>query len=170
LDITQLLLDDHQEQRRLFSILEQIDRTDTNSLRVVWNRLSTFLEVHAEAEERIFYPALLALGRGDLEGHDPRHETLDAIRDHNDIRDSIAAVAGEAVGSAAWYKAIAAVNEANSDHMAEEEREGMTDFRLHVDRERRHELAVAFISFEVDHVEGVEAEDKDPKRYLDEHA
>jgi NADPH:quinone reductase-like Zn-dependent oxidoreductase len=30
MDITQLILDDHQEQRRLFSILEQLDRTDTN--------------------------------------------------------------------------------------------------------------------------------------------
>ncbi len=29
MDITQLILDDHHEQRRLFAMLEQIDRTDT---------------------------------------------------------------------------------------------------------------------------------------------
>lgn len=166
MDITQLILDDHHEQRRLFAILEQIDRTDRHSLRVVWNRLATFLEVHAEAEERIFYPALLELGRGTPDGHEPQGETIDAIKDHNEIRDAIAAVGGEDVGSAAWYKAVAAVNEANGDHMAEEEREGMTDFRFHVDLDRRHELAVAFAAFEVTHVHGVKPVDKDPEAYV----
>ena len=32
MDITQLILDDHQEQRRLFAILEQIDRGRTEAL------------------------------------------------------------------------------------------------------------------------------------------
>ena len=32
MDITQLILDDHHEQRRLFAILEQIDRGDTKAL------------------------------------------------------------------------------------------------------------------------------------------
>ena len=62
MDITQLILDDHQEQRRLFSILEQLNRTDTKSLAAMWKRLAAFLEVHAEAEEQIFYPALLRFG------------------------------------------------------------------------------------------------------------
>lgn len=170
MDITQLVLDDHQEQRRLFAILEQIDRGDTHSLRVVWRRLATFLEVHAEAEERVFYPVLLEVGRGDLAGHDPKDETLDAIDDHNEIRDAIAAVEGETVGSAGWFKAVAAVNKANGDHMAEEEREGLTDFRLHVPLQRRHDLAVAFIAFETSHVDGVEPVDKDPDAYVAEHA
>ena len=32
MDITQLILDDHHEQRRLFAMLEQISRTDTEML------------------------------------------------------------------------------------------------------------------------------------------
>lgn len=32
MDITQLILDDHAEQRRLFSIIEQIDPKDTDAL------------------------------------------------------------------------------------------------------------------------------------------
>src|SRR5580704_11639279 len=63
-DITQLILDDHHEQRRLFAILEQIDRTDTGVLSAVWSRLAAFLELHAAAEEEIFYPALLQVGLG----------------------------------------------------------------------------------------------------------
>ena len=61
-DITQLILDDHHEQRRLFAILEQIDRSDTEALSAVWGRLAAFLEVHAAAEEAIFYPELLKVG------------------------------------------------------------------------------------------------------------
>lgn len=64
MDITQLILDDHAEQRRLFAMLEQIDRSDTEALSAVWGRLAAFLDVHAEAEEQHFYPALLRLVRG----------------------------------------------------------------------------------------------------------
>jgi hypothetical protein len=58
MDITQLILDDHHEQRRLFAIIEQIDPKDRMSLAAVWKRLATFLEVHAETEEKLFYPAM----------------------------------------------------------------------------------------------------------------
>ncbi len=61
MDITQLILDDHHEQRRRFAILEQIDSADVRSLDEIWTRLSVFLEVHAAAEEEIFYPELVKL-------------------------------------------------------------------------------------------------------------
>jgi hypothetical protein len=63
MDITQLILDDHHQQRRLFAVLEQIDRTNTAALGAVWNRLAAFLEVHAEAEEQLFYPELLRVAK-----------------------------------------------------------------------------------------------------------
>ena len=168
MDVTQLILDDHHEQRRLFSILEQIDRADTGTLAVVWGRLATFLEVHAQAEEEIFYPELLKVGRRTGHLGTVEEETLDAIGDHNEIRDAIAAVAGHEVGSGGWYNAVAAVNVANGDHMAEEEREGLTDFRREAALARRHELAVAFAAFEARHFGGVEPVDKDPRAYVRE--
>jgi hypothetical protein len=169
MDITQLILDDHLEQRRLFSLIEQIDSKDTENLAAVWKRLSTFLEVHAETEEKIFYPALLRVGRraGDKKGVED--ETLDAIKDHNEIRDAVAAVAGKKVGSAAWLKAVAEANEANGDHMAEEEREGLTDFRRQASLELRHKLGVQFIAYETSHVGGVTPVDKDPKQWVEQH-
>jgi len=169
MDITQLILDDHHEQRRLFAILEQIDRDDTDSLTAIWKRLAAFLDLHAEAEEQLFYPALLHLGRGTGGEHTPEEETEDAIHDHNDIRDAVAAVAAHQVGSDEWYDAVAAANVANGDHMAEEEREGLTDFRRHASLETRHQLAVAFAAFEAGHVLGVRPLDKDPQEYIDEH-
>jgi hypothetical protein len=167
MDITQLILDDHHEQRRLFALLEQIDPSDTDSLSAIWQRLATFLDLHAEAEEELFYPALLQLGRGIDEKHDPKEETDDAIRDHNDIRDAVAEAGRHEVGSDEWFAAVAAANKANGDHMAEEEREGLTDFRRHTSLQTRHELAVAFATFEARHVLGVEPRDKDPQEYIE---
>lgn len=165
MDITQLILDDHQEQRRLFAILEQIDPGDTAALSAVWDRLAALLEVHAEAEEQLFYPELLRMGKG-VDEVDAVEETEDAIGDHNDIRDAVAQVTGHEVGSDSWYAAVAEANEANSDHMAEEEREGLTDFRRHTGLQLRHDLAVAFAAFEAAHISGVTPVDKDPESYI----
>jgi Hemerythrin HHE cation binding domain len=166
MDITQLILDDHFEQRRRFALLEQMDTAGVASLSDVWARLAVFLEVHAAAEEEIFYPELvrLALAPRPLARAEP--ETLDAIFDHNQIRDAIAAVAPHRVGSPEWRDAIAAANVANGDHMAEEEREGLTDFRRQVSLPQRHELAVRFVTFEARNFAGVEPVDKDPQEYL----
>jgi hypothetical protein len=163
-DITQLILDDHHEQRRLFAILEQIDRRDTATLGAVWARLAAFLELHAAAEEEIFYPALLHAGM-QARAED---ETVDAIRDHNDIRDTIRAAAGPEIGTTEWEAAIAAVNLANSDHMAEEEREGLTDFRRLASLQWRHDLAVTFAAYEARHFAGVPPVDRDPAEYVSE--
>ncbi|HYZ37720.1 MAG TPA: hemerythrin domain-containing protein [Pseudonocardiaceae bacterium] len=165
MDITQLILDDHQEQRRLFAILEQIDPANTAALGAVWERLAAFLEVHAEAEEQLFYPELLRVGEG-VGSVDPQDETKDAIGDHNDIRNAVAAVADHEVGSQGWYAAVAKANEANSDHMAEEEREGLTDFRRNATLQLRYDLAVVFAQFEATHFSGVKPVDKDPERYV----
>jgi hypothetical protein len=167
-DITELVLDDHHEQRRLFAILEQIDRSDTESLSAVWGRLATFLELHAAAEEAIFYPALLQVGITARRQSGVEDETLDAIGDHNEIRDAVAEVARHQAGSDGWYAAVAGANLANSDHMGEEEREGLTDFRRLAPLRQRHDLAVAFAAYEARNAAGVDPVDKDPAAYVSE--
>jgi hypothetical protein len=167
-DITQLILDDHHEQRRLFAMLEQIDRTDTEALAAVWGRLGIFLELHAAAEEKLFYPALLQVGLAARRAAGVEAETLDAIGDHNEIRDAVAEVANHQVGTDGWFAAVAGANLANSDHMAEEEREGLTDFRRLAGLTQRHELAVAFATFEARNYAGVPAIDRDPAAYVRE--
>ena len=170
MDITQLILDDHHEQRRLFAMLEQIDRSDVDALTSIWRHLGKFLDTHAEAEERFFYPQLLAVGTGAGGRPDVGDETEDAIKDHNEIRDTGRAVDDHPVGSEAWFEAVDACNKANSKHMAEEEREGLTDFRRHTHATLRHDLAIKFAAFEADHADGVAIVDKDPKAYVAEHS
>ena len=168
MDITQLILDDHYEQRRLFAVIEQIDDSDTVTLGEVWSRLAAFLELHAATEETIFYPALLRAGLRSGHAKGAEDETLDAIKDHNEIRDTIALVERRDVGSPGWREAVAAVNKANGDHMAEEEREGLTDFRRTASLQVRHDLAVEFIGLEARNYQGVDPVDRDPATYVRE--
>jgi len=169
MDITQLILDDHAEQRRLFAILEQIGPDDTDALTKVWGRLAAFLDAHAEAEERFFYPALLKRGEGanDADDGTVEGETGDAIKDHNKLRDAVKAVAKYPVGTGAWIEAVGKANVVNSDHMGEEERQGLTDFRRHASLQTRHDLAVKFVAFSAAHITGVKPVNKDPDAYVE---
>ena len=169
MDITQLIADDHTEQRRLFALLDQLGPDDRDSLEAVWSRLRALLDTHARAEELYFYPELLKLGRG-ADGETANEETRDAIKDHNEIRDTATAVDKQEIGSPEWFKAVAAANKANSDHMAEEERQGLTDFRRHADLGLRHRLGVQFIGFEMDHLTGVKPVDLNVDTYVLENS
>lgn len=169
MDITQLIADDHTEQRRLFALIDQLSPDDRDALQAVWSRLRGLLDTHARAEELYFYPELLKLGRG-ADNETPDDETRDAIKDHNEIRDAASKVDEQQFGSPQWFAAVAAANKANSDHMAEEERQGLTDFRRHADIGLRHRLAVQFIGFELDHLQGVKPVDLDVDSYVLENS
>lgn len=170
MDITAEILYQHDQQRRLFALLDEIEPGDAGKLAAIWRRLAILLEVHAEAEERYFYPELLQLGQGaPNDGDSPREETKDAIKDHNEIRDAIAAADRHAPGSDEWWQSVRAAEEANSDHMAEEERDDLPDFRRSADLPTRHRIAIDFLVFEAEHANGITAQDKDPERYVAEH-
>lgn len=166
MDITELILTDHHEQRRMFAMLDDIDRADTITLSAVWERLQILLEVHAAAEERHFYPQLMRIGTGEGSKDSAEGETRDAVHDHNEIRDAIAKVADHEVGSDGWWQAVAAARAENSDHMGEEERESLADFRRHADLQVRHDLAVKFAAYEAEHAGGIKAHDRDVDGYI----
>ncbi len=169
MDITELILSDHHEQRRMFALLDDLVGEQPERIRPVWERLKVLLEVHAEAEEKLFYPRLLDVGAGEGSKDSPEGETGDAIHDHNQIRDAVAAVAKHDVATDGWWQAVAEAREANSDHMGEEEREALADFRRHASLQARHDLGVQFAAFEAEHFRGVAADDHDPQQYVAEH-
>jgi Hemerythrin HHE cation binding domain len=170
MDITQLIADDHTEQRRLFALLDELDAKNGAALKAIWSRLHALLDAHAEAEERFFYPELLKIGRGAADSGSAADETRDAIKDHNEIRDTAANVDRQELGSPDWFRAVAAANKANGDHMAEEERQGLSDFRRHADLALRHRLAVDFARFSAEHLTGVTPVDKDVDAYVLENS
>ncbi len=166
MDITQLIADDHEQQRRLFAQIEQIPAEEKDALAAIWNRLRALLDTHAEAEERFFYPDLLKLGEGGGDADSAEEETEDAIKDHNEIRDAGEAVDRCDVGSKQWFDAVGEANKANADHMGEEERQGLTDFRQHAPLDLRHQLAIRFAAFGAANLTGVKPVDKDPAGYI----
>ena len=170
MDVTEVILHQHAEQRRMFAMLEEWPRDDTDGLAALWSRLEILLEVHAEAEEQFFYPELVRLGTGGGDADSVAEEVEDAVKDHNEIRDAIRKARGAKAGSDAWFEAVLEANVANSDHMAEEERQDLTDFRQHATLELRHDLAVQFLRFEAQHwATGVPVVDKDPEQFVEDH-
>ncbi len=89
-DIIDLIYADHDWLRRQFFRLD--DARSPDELAAIWAVLGARLDAHAEAEETVFYPALLKHGGRDDPGNpegDPEDETEDAISDHNEIRDAV---------------------------------------------------------------------------------
>jgi Hemerythrin HHE cation binding domain len=165
-DITELILAHHNWFREQFARLDDAAAaSDVDALRALWDPLATKLDLHAVAEEQIFYPQLLRRGT-----EDPREATLDAVGDHNDIRDGVHAAEASVVGTPDWWAAIAQTREANDEHMAEEEREGLADFRRNAPIGLREALGQQFARFFEQHetTEAVNVSDKDPQRYVDD--
>ena len=165
MDITELILHDHHEQRRQFALLDEAG-DDPAVLGPLWDQLAALLEVHDAAEEKIFYPRLLDTGQGAGGEDGPESETRDAIHDHNDIRDAVRAASDHPVGSTEWRQGVLDARTANGDHMAEEERAAIADFRQHADLATRHQLGVAFAAYEAAHRTGIEQPDKDADTYI----
>jgi hypothetical protein len=156
-------MDDHEWFRRQFARLD--DASGAEELAAIWEPLAIRLDTHAQAEETIFYPALLR--RGD----DAEDETDDAIRDHNKIRDAVEAARKSTVGTDEWFAAVGRARTENSEHLAEEEDDGLPDFRRHASWELRSRLGELWVQFYAQHPDGVgiRTDDVDPESYLEEN-
>ncbi len=166
MDIVDHILADHAEQRRLFAALDEL-REDPEALGKVFERLKNFLEAHAAAEEKYFYPTLLEKGHGALDSDSAEDTTKDAIDDHNKLANAAEQAAQQEVGSPAWWQWVDQARYQNSKHMAEEERQGLSDFRRHVPPEERARLGAAFLGFEAEHSARYKRENKDPGSYIE---
>jgi hypothetical protein len=166
-DITRLVLQDHEALRRHFADLDDAQASDERSaIAAAWQPLAALLDLHAEAEEVVFYPRLLEVG------HHAEDETEDAIDDHNKIRDAVRDAGQRQIGTDEWWEAVGRARTENSKHIAEEEREALSDFRRHADVATRDELGRRWLEFRAarERPPAVDAEDKDVHEYLEEHA
>jgi len=165
-DIIELIYADHDWFRRQFFALDEARSED--ELRAIWEPLAIRLDTHAEAEETVFYPALLKKG----EAGDPEDETEDAIHDHNKIRDGVRDSRNHPVGTPDWFEAVGRARKENGEHLDEEEREAMPDFIKSASLELRHELAMKWLRFYATHPygRGVDDSDRDVEEYIEENS
>jgi hypothetical protein len=165
-DIVDLIFEDHEWFRRHFFYLD--DAASDEELTAIWEPLATRLDTHADAEETVFYPALLKRGKAG----DPEDETEDAIDDHNAIRDAVAEARRHRVGTKAWFDAVGQARTENGEHLDEEEREALPDFIKSSTPQLRHDLAMQWLQFYYRHPdgEGVDTDDKDPSTYIEQNS
>jgi len=165
-DIVDLIYEDHDWFRRHFFYLDHAATEE--ELTAIWEPIALRLELHADAEERIFYPVLLKEG----DAGDPKDETEDAIDDHNAIRDAVREAGRHPVGSAEWFTAVGKARTENGEHLDEEEREALPDFIKSTSADLRHELAMKWLRFYYAHRDGrgVDTADKDPDEYIADNA
>jgi len=166
MDIVDCILADHDRQRRMFAALEEA-RGNKDALSKLFKHLKDFLEAHAACEEKYFYPTLLKKGEGAVDSDSAEETTEDAIEDHNKIATALEAVMKHEPDSAAWWEALDKANCQNSEHMAEEERQGLTDFRRNVPLQQRVKLAVDYLAFEAAHPSDFQRQEKDPAAYIE---
>ena len=172
-DIIELIYADHDWLRREFFRLD--DAATAEELAAIWDVLSTRLDTHADAEESVFYPALLKHGGRDHPGNpegDPEDETEDAITDHNSIRDAVRRSRQHAPGSDAWFEAVIAARKENGVHLDEEEREAMPDFIKSASLDLRHELGMQWLRFYAEHQagRGISGRDRDADSYIEQNS
>lgn len=161
-DITVLIEREHDSFRRQFDALNGL--SDPQELEQAWTSLADLLEIHASNEETVLYPMLVRAAE------DVAEEAEDAVRDHNEIRHSVQAVAGHPVGGDAWWQAVRNARQVNEEHLQEEERDVLPPFRDSVARQRRQELGEQWVAFhrEHEHAQGLRGEDTDPHAVVEQ--
>jgi len=105
--VTDVLAQDHRTFQRLFMELEETRPPAREPL----ERLVEELDVHARAEEAVFYPAVREVSR----------RIDDAASSHQHVRELIDAVLGAEAGSADFTRAVLQLKQAVLDHATEEE-------------------------------------------------
>jgi hypothetical protein len=166
-EITGLILAEHESFRRSFLDLRDLRPLGASpALVAAWRDLADRLEVRAAAEEDIFYPVLLKRGSDEAP-----EETLDAIGDHNQIRDAIREGAATEVASLEWRDAVLECRKANDEHLAEGERDVIPNFRERSDDELRSVLGREWLQFRARHsgARGVSGDDLDSGAYVEEN-
>jgi nitrite reductase/ring-hydroxylating ferredoxin subunit/hemerythrin-like domain-containing protein len=155
MDITVLVHLEHDAIRGQFEALGAL--SDATELARAWTTLAELLEIHASGEEQLLYPKLARTADEGVE------EAEHAVREHNEIRDSVRAVERLRVGSDAWWRALATAREVNEEHLQEEERDALPLFRSSTDRGRREELGREWVTFHEQHrqARGLSGEDAD---------
>jgi iron-sulfur cluster repair protein YtfE (RIC family) len=115
MDLFQLIRQDHQKAKRLFERLAET-ASGTQSRPHIFAELKRELELHAEVEERYFYPA--------LQRHDEARDLIEeALEEHGDVKEALVALDHGDNESEDWSDRLDELREDVEHHVEEEETE-----------------------------------------------
>jgi iron-sulfur cluster repair protein YtfE (RIC family) len=116
MDAFELLKADHE---RVAGILEDIENTTeraSKSREKLFTQLKSELDLHAQIEEEIFYPAL-------EESDETRDITLEAYEEHRLVKQLLSELEGESKDTEEWTAKFTVLKENIEHHVEEEEGE-----------------------------------------------
>jgi hemerythrin superfamily protein len=115
MDLFQLIRQDHQKAKRLFERLAET-AGGTQSRPRLFAELKHELELHAEVEEKYFYPA--------LRSHDDAKDLIEeALEEHGDMKEALVALDRGDKESDSWTDRLDELQEDVEHHVEEEEGE-----------------------------------------------
>lgn len=116
MDAFTLLKNDHQ---KVAGLLEKLEGTTERALKTreeLFTQLKSELDVHAEIEEKIFYPVL-------KKADETRDITLEAFEEHRLVKQLLGELAAEAKDDEQWTAKFTVLKENIEHHVEEEEGE-----------------------------------------------
>ena len=117
-DVLSMLQEDHKRVLKLFKQFEKADREDGETMRSIVEQACAELELHAELEEEIFYPAL----REAIDEED--EEMMEEARvEHDTAKQLIAQLRALQPGNATYAATFTVLGEYVKHHVEEEESE-----------------------------------------------
>lgn len=132
MDAFELLKKDHKKVAQLF---KEVEAASGQTKKQIFSRLKTELDVHASAEERIFYPA--------LENKEKAREiTLEAYEEHNVVKDLLAELDNGDPAQDEWDAKLTVLKENVEHHVEEEEGELFSKARQVLSEAEIEELGV----------------------------
>ncbi len=133
MDAIELLKKDHEKVSGIFEKLEPTTERATKTREELFTQLKQELDVHARIEETIFYPAI-------KQAAETRDITLEAIEEHNVIKQLLADLAATPVTEEEWGAKLKVLKENVEHHVEEEEGEMFKNARKVLSREQVEEL------------------------------
>ncbi len=133
-DIDHLIADDHAVVERQFQRLE----AGGGDRRVLADQVAFELALHADAEERVLYPAMADAGE--------TGESLQARDEHQEAKELLVVLQNGELGQPEFERALADLMDAIRRHVQEEEGEFLPRFRNAVGPARMAELGKEFLA------------------------
>lgn len=131
--VFELLKKDHQ---KVADIFKQIDETTERAVKTredLFARLKTELDIHAELEEAILYPAL-------KEFEESREIALEGVEEHRVVKRLLSELESTPVESEQWTAKLTVLKENVEHHVEEEEGEMFKKAREVLSREQIEEI------------------------------
>ena len=129
----ELLKEDH---KKVSGIFEKLDPTTERAVKTreeLFTHLKQELDVHAEVEEQIFYPAI-------KEAEETREITFEAIEEHNVIKQLLSELDAEPKDTEEWTAKLTVLKENVEHHVKEEETEMFPDAKKVLSDEQVEQL------------------------------